>query len=371
VSFRSTHAFVIALSVAALAMISAPSRGAPAGERPEAIGAQLIVGGLNDPAAFTIAPDGRIFYGEHATGQIRIYDPSGATNTLFVTITNLSTEGDQGVLGIVLNPSYPAKPFVYVYASRLVQGTERNQILRFTDVGGTGTNQKVLFTEDVVANGFHQGGRVLFGLDGMLYTVVGDADDPANSQDLSHTSGKFLRLTPAGKVPPDNPFPGSLIWAFGLRNSFGFTFDPLTGRLWEGEDGPECNDEVNRIRKAGNYAWGPSETCSTPPPPPKNTNQDGPNRILPATFFPSSVTPVGMAFCSGCGLPDSEGTLFMGEFNNGRIVRFTMTMDRKGIGSMTIAYKTGTPAGVLSMEVGPDHALYFSSETAIYKLVPA
>ena len=100
-------------------------------------------------------------------------------------------------------------------------------------------------------------------------------------------------MTSKGAVPPDNPFPGKLIFAYGLRNSFGFTFDPLTGKLWETENGPECNDEVNLEQAGENHAWGSSETCSTPPAPPANTNQDGPApRILPLAYFTPTVLPM-------------------------------------------------------------------------------
>lgn len=220
-----------------------------------------------------------------------------------------------------------------------------------------------------MANGFHQGGRLLFGPDGQLYVMVGDADDPANSQDLSNTSGKLLRMTPGGGVPAGNPFAGSLVWAYGVRNSFGFAFDPVAGGLWEGEDGPECNDELNLVRAGRNYGWGPSETCSTPPAPPRNTNQDGPNPVLPLAWFTPNITPVGVAFCDGCGLPGSEGDLFFGAFNNGRIERVALTTDRRHVASVSIAYRTGTPAGVLSIERGPDGAVYFSDTGAIYRLV--
>ena len=69
-------------------------------------------------------------------------------------------------------------------------------------------------------------------------------------------------MTPAGGVPSDNPIPGSRVFAFGIRNSFGFTFDPQTDSLWETENGPECNDEINLIVGGGNFGWGPSETAA-------------------------------------------------------------------------------------------------------------
>ena len=69
-------------------------------------------------------------------------------------------------------------------------------------------------------------------------------------------------MTPGGKIPADNPFPDSYAYSYGNRNSFGLAFDPETGDLWETENGPECNDELNRILPGRNYGWGPSETCA-------------------------------------------------------------------------------------------------------------
>src|SRR5712691_4858747 len=240
----------------ALLLGAAPSNA----HAPAAIGAVPVVTGLDWPAGFTFAPDGRIFYGERYTGEVRIYDPSNGSNTLFFTIPNISTQGEQGLLGIAVDPTFQStRPYVYAYATRVTSNGLRNQIIRIKYVGGTGTTFKVIFSSDTVAGQYHDGGRIKFGPDGYLYAVVGEGHDSSNSQNLGNYAGKILRMTGAGKAPPDNPSPPSLIWSFGHRNSFGFAFDPQTGNLWETENGPECNDEINLIKKAGNFAWGPAE----------------------------------------------------------------------------------------------------------------
>jgi glucose/arabinose dehydrogenase len=366
---RRIHRVVLASALLA-SLTGAPANALPATSS-EGIGIREVVGHLMNPNAFTLAPDGRFFIAERTTGRIDLFDPVSGELTLFTTITSLFVDGDSGVMGLALHPQYPIRPYLYAYASRTVGSTPREQILRFTDNGGVGTQPRVIFTGNTVANGFHQGGRILFGADGMLYAVDGDRDDPALAQDPTVDAGKMLRMTPAGKVPPDNPFPGSRVWAYGLRNSFGFTFDPLTDLLWETDNGPECNDEINIVRAARNYGWGPTETCVSPPPPPLNTNQDGPNPVLPVTYFEVPIAPVGNAFCVACGLPLSEGTMFFGNFIEGDIMRATLTPDRRAISSMDVAYATGVTGGVESIEVGPDGALYFSDNHHIYELVPA
>ncbi len=355
-----------AAALAVTALLPLPAFAAVTSRTPTAgIGSQLVVGGLAFPAAFTLAPDGRIFYGERYTGTIRIYDPATGSNTAFFTITNIETDGERGLLGIALPPNYATRPYVYAYATRNVGGTIENQIIRIHDAGGTGVGPRVIFTEDIPSNAIHNGGRILFGPDGKLYVVIGEADNRANSQNLTNDAGKILRILPYGGIPSDNPFPGSPIWSYGHRNSFGFTFDPITKNLWETENGPSCNDEINLIKKGANFGWGPHENCNDPNPP-SNTNQDGPSPVLPLDYFTPTIAPVGAAFCVGCGLISAEGSLLFGAYNTSQIFQIVLTPDRTGIASTTVVYTHSSY--VLSMERGPNDTVYFSDATSIYKL---
>jgi hypothetical protein len=141
--------------------------------------------------------------------------------------------------------------------------------------------------------------------------------------------GKILRMNGNGSIPKDNPF-GTRIWSFGHRNSFGFTFDPKTGRLWETENGPECNDEINLIVKGGNFGWGPNENCNGTAP--QDTNNSGPKpRHLPKTYFQSPIAITGAAFCIGCGLGASvNGDLVFGDWNTGSIRAVNLNATRRG-----------------------------------------
>jgi glucose/arabinose dehydrogenase len=331
------------------------------------IGTELVVGGLNVPTAFTFGPDGTLWYVEKATGRIRIHNLGSGTDSLFATVPGVNAQGERGMLGIALHPDYPTQPYVYVYATRSVTGNLRNQILRYTDSSGSGTNRTVIFSAPASSSPYHNGGRILFGPDGMLYAIVGDGHNSANSQDTTDNNrGKILRMTPSGGVPSDNPFARSRIFAFGIRNSFGFAFDPLTNRLWETENGPECNDELNRIIEGRNYGWGPHETCSGTSP--RDTNQDGPNPVLPKLWYTPTIAPTGVAFCETCGLGSANGgDLFFGAYNTGQIRAVTLNAKRTGVIGQRIVNLHGS--GVLSMEVGPNHVIFFSDPSGIYKLV--
>jgi glucose/arabinose dehydrogenase len=173
-------------------------------------------------------------------------------------------------------------------------------------------------------------------------------------------------MNASGGVPDTNPF-GNLVWAYGIRNSYGFAFDPETNRLWASENGPSCNDELNRIVKGANHGWGPSQTCVSPPAPPVNTNQDGPSPVLPKRFYTPTTAPTGVAFCSGCGLgAGKEGHLFYGTYKTGQIREVTLNTSRFGVAAEALAYSHSS--GVLSVESAPDGRVYFSDGSGIYRL---
>ena len=210
----------------------------------------------------------------------------------------------------------------------------------------------------------------MFGPDGKLYVVVGDNESPGLAQNLAVLAGKVMRLNADGTVPSDNPRAGSPVIGYGFRNSFGFTFDPQNGRLWATDNGPECNDEINLVPRftLNNFGWGPSQTCSSPPPAPRNTNQDGPKPVLPKLYFAKPPALTGAAFCDQCGL-SSSGQLFFGDFNDGVIHRASLTSDRRDIASQAPFYDHS--GSVLSLETPLDGGpIYFSTRTNIFRLSP-
>ena len=294
------------------------------------IRAREVVGNLDQPVAFTFGPGKKVWYVEKGTGQVRVHDLDTDSDRLFVTVPGVNGDGERGMLGIALHPRYPNKPLVYVYATRSAEGQLRNQILRYRDDHGSGVGRKVLFSSIAGGSPYHNGGRIAFGPDGMLYAIVGDAHDSGNAQDTTNEDrGKIIRIEPDGDVPPDNPF-GDRVWVFGIRNSFGFAFDPQTDDLWETENGPSCNDEINLIERGENYGWGPNETCDGSSP--GNTNQDGPSPVLPELFYQNAIGITGIAFCEGCRLGQaSDGAAFAGAVNNGEVTRIVFNGQRDAI----------------------------------------
>jgi glucose/arabinose dehydrogenase len=345
----------------------APQQAGIAGAAEQRIHAVEILSGLNRPAAFTLDPSGRIFFGERLTGEIRISDGPGSPDELFFTISKIvgSKMTTQGLLGLALHPHYPEQPFVYAYVTRKIHGKLKNQIVRITDQQGSGRNLRVIYSAP--GGTTNQGGRILFGPGGMLYAVVGEMHRPELAQKPRNVNGKLLRMTPSGRAPKGNPFRHSVVFARGIRNSYGFDFDPATGLLWETENGPECNDELNLILRRGNYGWGPHATCGHPPKAPRNTNRDGKHPHQPKLYFKQTIAPTGLAVCRTCGLgPARVGDLFFGSFNTGDIHQVTLGPQRRSIASETLAYHHRRP--VLSLETGPHGAIYFSDSQGIFRL---
>jgi glucose/arabinose dehydrogenase len=326
--------------------------------------------GLNGSSGFTFSPNGKIWYLERSTGEVRILNPKTGADHLFYKIASVNGAGERGALGIALDPSWRTQPFVYVYVTRTWNGALRNLVVRIRNDRGHGTHFRVLLSTPPSASGYHNGGRIRFGPDHKLYVMVGDAHASSNAQDrTSNLQGKILRLDRNGTAAVGNPY--RRIWSFGHRNSFGFTFDPKTGRLWETENGPTCNDEINLIVRGGNYGWGASENCGGTAP--GDTNNSGPTpRRLPKTYFPTPIGITGDAFCLACGLGASvNGDLVFGDVNTGSIRAINLNASRTGFSAPSRVLLTPSTGGVHSLEIGPNHRIYFSGPNGIYRLAAA
>ena len=360
--------------------IAAPA--APAAPAASAIIVRTVKGGLKDPAAFTFSPTPMggpccrylIYFLERGTGRLKSYNVRTKKLKLIYKISGVDANGERGALGLALSPTFPAIPYVYVYVTRRSSPSApvQNQLVRIRITGGEGVSLRVLFKQPVSSATNHNGGRILFGPDGKLYVVIGENADPANSQNLANLRGKILRVNANSTKADGSAVAGNFhhrIWAYGIRNSFGFTFDPMGGRLWETDNGPNCNDEINLIRVGRNYGWGPSEACGSQTAP-GDTNNSGPTpRILPKTFFVSTLGITGAAFCDSCALgAGSEGRLFFGCVNDGVIRSVGLNGARNDTAGGVASVLTAPSGLVYSMETSPNGTIYFSNPNGIFRL---
>lgn len=248
-----------AATVTALAVLSSCSP-APAGEPGPSRSQSTSESASRDVQAIVDeldAPWSIAFHGEtpliSERDRTRILELDRDGNTREVgTIAGATPMGEGGLLGITVHDSH-----LYAYFT----ASEENRIERYEltgDPGSLALGPAETILDGLASASYHNGGRIAFGPDGMLYATVGDAGDASSAQDLDSLSGKLLRMTPDGAAPADNPFPGSLVFSYGHRNPQGIAWAE-DGTLYASEFGQDTWDELNVIEAGGNYGWPETE----------------------------------------------------------------------------------------------------------------
>jgi len=216
-----------------------------------------------------------------------------------------------------------------------------------------------------------------FGTDGLLYLTVGEIDGHS-AQNTTLNGGKLLRIYKNGSYPHDNPW-GNANYDMGHRDMFGFAWDNK-GTLWVAEDGPSCNDEINRVVKGANYGWGPlsaafngNESLACKGKAPHNTNLDGQDITLPVWYWPADTVVAGgkrppsitgLAYCWNCHVSSLQGMLIAGFVNAGNLQALNVAKPPKKPTEITkpnVIVNNG--AGVLTVQQGPDGYIYYTDVT--------
>ncbi|WP_083883835.1 PQQ-dependent sugar dehydrogenase [Nocardia higoensis] len=203
-----------------------------------------IARNLDTPWGLAILPDGTALVAERDTARILRVGPDRPPQEVY-RVPEVTPQGEGGLLGLAVSPSYAADGYVYAYFT----AADGNRIVRFRPDGAP----QPIFT-GIAKSGNHNGGRIAFGPDGMLYAGTGDAENPPLAQDPASPNGKILRLTPEGSPAPGNPTPGSPVYSLGHRNVQGIAWDS-DGRMYASEFGQNLFDEINRIEPGKNYGW--------------------------------------------------------------------------------------------------------------------
>lgn len=208
---------------------------------------RTVATGLDVPWALDFLPDGNALVTERDTARLLRVTPAGEVSEIG-TIAGVAPRGEGGLHGVAVSPNFATDHLIYLYYT----AASDNRIVRLTLENGQLGPQEVLVS-GIPAGGIHNGGRIAFGPDGMLYAGTGEAGNPDLAQDLSSLGGKILRLTPAGDAAPGNPF-GTPVWTYGHRNVQGLAWD-ASGRMFATELGQNTFDEINRIEAGNNYGW--------------------------------------------------------------------------------------------------------------------
>lgn len=210
---------------------------------------------LNIP--WVIEFDGDAVYISEREGTIVVVE-GGQTSRQAVHLNkNVRHYGEGGFLGFLLAPDFSETKQAYAYHTYEENGALLNRVVLLKQENGEWHEERALL-EGIPGAANHDGGRMAIGPDGMLYLTTGDAQEPELAQDKNSLAGKILRMTLEGKVPDDNPFPGSHVYSYGHRNPQGLAWDDK-GVLFNTEHGPSGDpgghDEINRIEAGGNYGW--------------------------------------------------------------------------------------------------------------------
>ncbi|MGW0807294.1 PQQ-dependent sugar dehydrogenase [Nonomuraea sp. NPDC002799] len=295
--------------------------------------AEVSVTGLQVPWALAFLPDGSALVSERNTGRIMQVRP-GQTPAPVATVNGVSASGESGLLGIAVSPSYAQDGWVYAY---FTSTSGDNRLIRL-QLSAPQT-QTVLFS-GVPSATFHDGGRIAFGPDGMLYVATGDAGTTSNAQSLTSPAGKILRMTPTGGVPSGNPFSGSRVWSYGHRNVQGLAWDSQ-GRMYATEFGQNTWDEVNQIVAGANYGWPTCEgTCG---------NSSFRNPIV--TWTTAEASPSGLAY--------ANNTLFAAGLRGQRL--WAVPLTGSGTAGTPVAEFQSAYGRLRAVAVGPDGWLWVST----------
>jgi uncharacterized repeat protein (TIGR03806 family) len=354
---RGLRFLALGSSLFTLACAPTPGPEAAPGESSSSIVVQagfrheVYVAGLNQPTAMDIAPDGRIFVAQQ-TGELRVVKSRTLLPAPFVTLT-VDSVNERGLVGLTLDPHFADNGYVYVFYTT-PQGGTHNRVSRFTaagDVAAAGSEVVLVDFPALSDAGNHNSGALGFGKDGKLYVAHGDNADTARAQNLNDPFGKILRFNPDGTIPTDNPFFASstglarAIWAYGVRNTFTFAFQPGTGTFFGNDVGGGDPEEVNRIVRGANYGHGGGPAPVAPVY--SYPRDDGRCAITGGTFYDPAVADFP---------PLYVGRYFFADYCAGKI--WSMNPDGSGV-ALFASESNGDLGNPVDLDVGPDGALYF------------
>jgi aldose sugar dehydrogenase len=355
-----------------------------------------VVSGLSAPTAMAFIGPNDILVLQKNDGWVRRV-LNGVLQPGLVLDVAVDQTSERGLLGIALHPAFPVTPWVYLYYTESSTGADTfnsppplgHRIYRFRWDGTALVEPTLLLHLPVLPGPNHDGGAITFGPDGKLYATIGDLNHRGQLQNLpagpaADDTSVIVRLNDDGTVPSDNPFfqqGGNLAkyYAYGIRNSFGLAFDPVTQKLWMSENGPAAYDEINLIDPGSNSGWvqimGP--VARSP---------QGLDELfqLPGSFYTDpkfswldTVAPTALVFLNSSRLGEQyHNDLFVGDINFGNLYRFRPTPTRDGVhlehpGLSDLVADTPDEVqdvlfgsgfgGITDLKVGPDGRLYILS----------
>jgi glucose/arabinose dehydrogenase len=250
---------------------------------------RTVAQGLKSPWGLAPLPDGSgLLVSDRNDGTISRVDGKTGKITELGVVSGVSAAGEGGLLGIALSPDFASDHMIYAYFT----SASDNRIVRMLWDESKPAKEQLGAPDTIfkgIPKGFiHNGGRIAFGPDGMLYAGTGESGQRGLAQDKDSLGGKILRITPEGEPAPGNPFPNSPVYSYGHRNVQGLAWDDKQ-RLFASEFGQDTWDELNAVKPGGNYGWPNAEGRSTDP---KYVNPI-------AEWHTDDASPSGIAYVNG------------------------------------------------------------------------
>ncbi|NEC17508.1 PQQ-dependent sugar dehydrogenase [Streptomyces parvus] len=266
---------------------------------------------LKSPWGLAALPGGDLLVSSRDEGTIHRIDGESGKQTLLGSVPGVAPAGEGGLLGLAVSSTFGADQLVYAYFTT----TSDNRIVRMSYDEKRPAGQQ-LGAPDTVLRGIpkgsiHNGGRIAFGPDKMLYAGTGEAGDTELSQDKESLAGKILRMTPDGEPVHGNPEADSVVYSYGHRNVQGLAWD-AEKRLWAAEFGQNTWDELNLIEPGGNYGW------------PEVEGREGEDGFIDpvAQWKTSEASPSGIAY--------AEGSIWMAGLRGERLWRIPLSGEKAG-----------------------------------------
>lgn len=331
-----------------------------------------VAAGLRIPWGLAFLPDGHALVTERG-GKLWLLDGKGGKARI-KGVPKVATTGQGGLLDVMVPRDFATSREIFLtYAVRQKSGagTAVGKATLSTDGKRLEHVQRIFEMTPGSSGGRHFGSRIVEARDGTLFVSVGERGDRPSAQDLSRHNGSIIHIRRDGSAPRDNPFVGVAgarpeIWSYGHRNPQGMTLD-RSGNLWTIEHGAKGGDEVNRIRKGGNYGWpviahGRHYTGGKIG---EGTAKSG--MIQPAFYWDPSIAPSGAMIYSGKLWPRWKGHMFTGSLKFDYISRLSGQPLREV--ERLEWRQTGRVRDVVE---APDGSIWFLSEgrSAVYRLSP-
>jgi aldose sugar dehydrogenase len=309
----------------------------------------VIAGNLNFPWEILWGPDNHIWMTERG-GKISRLDPSTGAITPVLTISEVVSNGEGGLLGMALHPAFSTTPHVFVVYDYTNSGNYREKVVRYT-YNGTTLTGPVVIIDNIVASSIHNGSRLLI-VNDKLFITTGDASDQSLPQNPAAVNGKILRLNLDGTIPADNPVPGNPYWSLGHRNPQGLVF--ANNRLYSSEHGPNNDDEINIIEKGRNYGWpdvqgfcgsGEQGFCTS-----HNVKE-------PITAWTPTIATCGLDYYNSDAIPQWKNSLLLVALKNARLYQLKLD-DNFAAVSGTSEYFTNTYGRMRDLCISPAGKVY-------------